>query len=258
MGKSNLEHNMNKHKKLADLRHFLSRYGLPHDRSAIPLGLEDADAVLDGGLRSGAQHEVFAEDWGASGFAACMAIRAMGKKPLFWIRPDYAAMEYGALSATGFLELGGDPEKLLLLRAANAEDALSATADILACPHMGAVVLELEGQAPALDLPASRRLGLIAEESGVTLFVLREGADARPSAAATRWQVRSQRARADDDDWGSPRYLAQLTRHRLGGLGEWIMEWNPQDGSFRQKTAHIGAVAATVFDRPADASYRFA
>jgi protein ImuA len=249
---------MNKQEKLANLRHFLSRCGLPHDRPAIPLGLADADALLGGGLKPGAQHEVFAEDWAASGFAACLAIRAMGKKPLFWIRPDYAAMEYGALSATGFLELGGDPEKLLLLRAANAEDALSAAADILACPHMGAVVLELEGQAHALDLPASRRLGLIAEESGVTLLILREGGDLRPSAATTRWQVQSQSALTDDDDWGSPRYLARLTRHRLGGLGEWIMEWNPQDGSFRQKTAHIGAVAAAPFDRPAGASYRFA
>ena len=249
---------MNKQEKLADLRHFLNRYGLPADRPAVPLGAPDADAVLGGGLRPGAQHEVFVEDWGASGFAACLAIRGMGKKPLFWIRTDYAAMEYGALSATGFLELGGDPEKLFLLRAANNEDALSAAADILACPHMGAVVLELEGKAPALDLSASRRLGLIAEESGVTLFILREGADARPSAAATRWQVRSLNARSDDDDWGSPRYLAQLTRHRLGGLGEWIMEWNPQDGSFRQEPAHHGAVAAAPFNRQADASYRFA
>jgi protein ImuA len=249
---------MNKDKRMADLRHFLSRYGLPHDRPAIPLGVAGADAVLGGGLRPGALHEVFAEDWGASGFAACLAIRAMGKKPLFWIRTDYAAMEYGALSATGFLELGGDPEKLLLLRAANTEDALSAAADILACPHMGAVVLELEGQAHALDLSASRRLGLIAEERGVTLVNLREGADARPSAAVTRWQVQSLNASADDDDWGSPRFRASLTRHRLGELGEWIMEWNPQDGSFRQKTAHIGAVAAASFDRPADASYRFA
>ena len=249
---------MNKQEKLADLRHFLNCYGLPPDRPAIPLGVGDADAVLDGGLRPGALHEVFADDWGAGGFATCLAIRAMGKKPLFWIRTDYAAMEYGALSATGFLELGGDPEKLFLMRTANAEDALSAAADILACPHVGAVVLELEGQAPVLDLSASRRLGLIGEESGVTLFILREGADARPSAAVTRWQVRSLNARPDNDDWGSPRYRAQLTRHRLGGLGEWIMEWNPHNGSFRQETAHHGAVAAAPFDRPADASYRFA
>lgn len=249
---------MNRKEKLADLRHFLSRYGLPHDRPAVPLGAADADAVLGGGLRPGALHEVFADDWGAGGFATCLAIRAMGKKPLFWIRPDYAAMEYGALSATGFLELGGDPEKLLLLRAANSEDALSAAADILACPHMGAVVLELEGKAPALDLSASRRLGLIAEESGVPLFILREGADARPSAALTRWQVRSQSSPSDNDDWGSPRFLARLTRHRLGALGEWTMEWDPQDGSFRQETAHHGAVAAPPFDRPADAFYRSA
>lgn len=247
---------MNKQEKLADLRHSLNKYALPSDRPPIPLGLADADAVLGGGLRPGAQHEIFAEDWGANGFATCLAIRAMGKKPLFWVRTDYAALEYGGLSATGFLELGGDPEKLLLLRAANNEDALSAAADILASPHMGAVMLELEGEVRALDLAASRRLGLIAEESGVTLLVLREGADARPSAATTRWQVRSLNARPTDDDWGSPRYLARLTRHRLGALNEWIMEWNPQDGSFREETAHIGAVAAASFDRPADTSRR--
>ena len=39
---------MNKVEKLADLRHFLARYGLPHDRPAIPLGLPAADAVLGG------------------------------------------------------------------------------------------------------------------------------------------------------------------------------------------------------------------
>jgi protein ImuA len=120
------------------------------------------------------------------------------------------------------------------------------------------VVLELEGEARVLDLAASRRLGLIAEESGVTLFVLREGAEARPSAAITRWQVRSLNARPEDDDWGSPRYLARLTRHRLGALSEWIMEWNPHNGSFREEAAHIGAVAAASFDRPAGTSYRFA
>jgi len=247
---------MNKHEKLADLRHFLRRYGLPHNRPAVPLGLAEADAVLDGGIKRGALHEVFAEDWGAGGFAACLAIRAMGRKPLFWIRTDYAALEYGALSATGFLELGGDPKNLLLLRAPNVEEALSAAADILACPHLGAVMLELEGHAHALDLAASRRLGLIAEESGVPLFLLREGADSRPSAATTRWQVKSLGSRAEDDDWGAPRFLAQLTRHRLGGSGEWIMEWNPQDGIFRQETAYPGAVAATSSHRPAEASFR--
>src|ERR1700744_37871 len=83
-----LEHIMNRNEKLADLRHFLAHYALPPDRPAVPLGLPAADAVLDGGLRRGALHEIYAGDWTAGGFAACLAIQAAGKKPLFWVRPD--------------------------------------------------------------------------------------------------------------------------------------------------------------------------
>ena len=248
---------MNKNEKLADLRHFLARYGLPHDRPAIPLGLPAADAVLGGGLRRGALHEVFAGDWGAGGFAACLAIQAMGqtrdKKPLFWIRPDYEALEYGALSATGLLELGGDPKNLFLLRAPDAGEALSATADILACPHVGAVVLEISGAPGCLDLVASRRLALLAEESGVTLFLLREGAVPEPSAAVTRWQVQSLSAHPDDDDWGSPRFIVRLTRHRLGVLGDFTLQWDIENAIFHDAAAHPGAMAATAADRPVEA-----
>jgi protein ImuA len=249
---------MNKCEKLADLRHFLARYGLPHDRPPIPLGLPAADAVLGGGLRRGAVHEVFAGDWGASGFAACLAIQATRqtkeKKPLFWVRPDYEALEYGALSASGLLELGGDPRNLFLLRAPDAGEALSAAADILACPHVGAVVLEMSGTPRCLDLVASRRLALLAEESGVTLFLLREGAMPQPSAAATRWQVQSLSSQVDDDDWGSPRFAARLTRHRLGGLGDFTLQWDIDNGIFRDASAYSGAVVAAPADRPAEAS----
>ena len=51
---------MNKSEKLADLRHFMARYGLPPERPPIPLGVPAADAVLGGGLRPGALHEVLA------------------------------------------------------------------------------------------------------------------------------------------------------------------------------------------------------
>lgn len=245
---------MNKIEKLADLRHFLARYGLPPDRPAIPLGLPAVDAVLGGGLRGGALHEVFADDWAAGGFAACLAIQAMGKKPLFWIRPDYEALEYGALSATGFLELGGDPRNLFLLRAPDAGEALSAAADILACPHVGAAVLEISGAPRCLDLVVSRRLTLLAEESGVTLFLLREGAMPEPSAAVTRWQVQSLSSRAEDDDWGAPRFTARLTRHRLGALSDFTLEWDINNAIFHDAAAYSGAVAAQAVDRPAEAS----
>ena len=132
-------------------------------------------------------------------------------------------------------------------------DALCAAADILACPHVGAVVLELCGAPRALDLVASRRLALLAEESGVTLFVLREGAAPEPSAAATRWEVQSLASHPEDDDWGAPRFSARLTRHRLGALCDFTLEWDVENGIFHP-AAHSGAVAAAPADRPAEAA----
>ena len=131
-----------------------------------------------------------------------------------------------------------------------------AAADILACPHVGAVVLEMSGAPRCLDLVASRRLALLAEESGVTLFLLREGAQPQPSAAATRWQVASLKSDPRDDDWGAPRFLARLTRHRLGALSDFILEWDSENGIFRNAAAHPGAVAAAAFDRPAEPSHQ--
>jgi protein ImuA len=233
---------MNKELQLATLRHVLARHSLPLPRPAVPLGHAAADAVLGGGLRPGAVHEVFAGDWGAGGFAILMAVRlaaaACGGRggPLFWVRSDYAALEYGALSPTGLAELGGDPQHLVLLRAKGAQDALAVAADILACPHVGCLLLEMEANPRVLDLTASRRLALAAEESGVSPVLLREGARPEPGAAHTRWRASSLASPPDDDDgntdWGNPRFAVELVRHRLGGLGKFLMEWDSQAGLF--------------------------
>jgi len=246
---SSIEHIMNKSAKLAELRHSLAQYGLPPDRMPVATGHPQADAVLGGGLRPGCVHEVFATGWSAGGFAVLLALQAARSKPLFWVRPDYEAMEYGAVSPNGLLELGGDPQGLILVRPRNAADALAAAHDILACPHVGALLLEMEGMPKCLDLVASRRLSLAAGESGVTAFVLRNGAKAEPSAALTRWQVASAPSHPGDDDWGSPVFDAQLTRHRAGGLGHFLMKWNLQHACF--ETADPGAVVRTPADRPA-------
>jgi protein ImuA len=203
---------------------------------------------LGGGLRPGALHEVFTSGWSAGGFAVLLALLAARTKPLFWIRPDYEAMEYGAISPNGLAELGGDPRQLILVRTKNTADALCAAGDILACAHVGAVLLEVEGMPKCLDLVASRRLAFAAGESGATIFVLRNGAQAQPSAALTRWQVTSAPSHADDDDWGNPVFAAGLTRHRLGGLGNFLMRWNPSNACF--ETADLGAVVSAPARRP--------
>jgi protein ImuA len=240
---------MNKSAQLAELRHFLARYGLPPERTPVATGHPQADAVLGGGLRPGSLHEVFAKGWSAGGFAVLLALLAAGRKPLFWVRPDYEAMEYGAVSPNGIAELGGNPQRLILIRTCNAADALSAANDILACPHVGALLLEIEGMPKCLDLVASRRLSLVAGESGVTVFLLRNGARPEPSAALTRWQAASVPSHAHDDDWGNPIFDAHLTRHRLGGLGNFLMQWNPEHVCF--ETADTGAVVRTPANRPA-------
>ena len=250
-----IEHTMNKSAKLAELRHSLARHSFHADQPPILLGNQALDGVLGGGLRPGALHEVFARGWGAGGFAVLLAFLAAGKSfngkggPLFWVRPDYEAMEYGALSPAGFAELGGDPRRLVMVKTRNPADALSAAGDILACPHVGALLLEMEGEPKCLDLVASRRLVLGAQESGVTAVMLRAGAIPEPSAALTRWQVTSAPSSPRNDDWGNPVFDVALVRHRQGGLGRFLLQWNPEHGRF--DTADTGAVAAAPADRQA-------
>ena len=75
---------------------------------------------------------------------------------------------------------------------------------------------------------------LLAEESGVTLFLLREGAQPEPSAAATRWQVRKRAVRSPMTTTGAIRFSTRsLIRHRLGGLGRFSScTWDREHGLF--------------------------
>lgn len=224
------------------------------------LGHADADAVLRGGLARGALHEIFARDAAACGFTACVAQLASGAKRVLWIVQDFSALEHGALSPSGFAELGIDPARLLLLRAADAADALRAGVDALSCTGLGAVIMEIAGNPKILDLVASRRLVLAAQNKNVTAFLLRQGAAAEPSAAQTRWQISASRSAATDD-WGMPRFEAELVRNRHGETGHWVMEWSCDDGVFRKpgvSAAHPGAVVRAPADGQAAAAARLA
>jgi len=248
-------------KKLEQTRqliHPILNEGRSHVRH--PLGHGDVDRILGGGLLLGAVHEIFAIDASASGFAVCAAQCASGPKRMLWIVQDFSALEYGMPVPTGFAELGIDPAHLLMLRAANAEDALRASIDALSCYGLGAVILEIAGNPKVLDLVASRRLVLAAQHKNVTMFLLRQGAVAEPSAAQTRWQVRSHRSAATDD-WGMPRFEAELVRNRQGETGHWVMEWSCDDGVFRKpdnQAAHSGFVVRAHADGSLAAAMRIA
>jgi len=233
-----------------------SRAGVAESNAAfprIPLGHRGADACLKGGLLCGALHEIFAAEAGseaaASGFAAALASHAGQGKKLLWIRQDFAALEYGELSATGFLELGLDPARIFLLRVCDAASALRAASDALSCGALGAVVIEIPGMPKLLDLVTSRRLTLAAARKGVSAFLLRFAAAPEASAAETRWLIRPSRS-PDKEDWGHPVFAAALARNRHGATGDWVMEWNCDEHSFYEPPAHRGAVVSVSADGP--------
>ena len=170
--------------------------------------------TLCGGLAVAAVHEVFAEGHqsaAATGFIAGLAGRVSPRRPLVWVRQDFSEIESGALSMSGLCELGLDPRLLVTVRAPDTDAALRTAADALACDALGAVVLEVWGQARQLDLVASRKLTLAAAASGVTALLLRMAAEPRPSTAETRWIVRA--AHSPPSALGAPGARPSSTRN---------------------------------------------
>jgi protein ImuA len=226
------------------------------DPQRVALGHDQADAMLQGGLTTGVLHEVFAaagrQAAAATGFvfglAGCISVR----RPLVVIRQDFAERETGALSPGGLAELGLDPRLMVTVRAPDVETSLRTAADALACDALGAVVLELWGDTPKLDLVGSRKLTLAAQASGVTALVLRIAAEPTPSTAETRWIVRTAPSLPGPawSAWGAPRFDAELIRNRHGQTGRWIMEWTCDAHRFSQPAADSQPVAAAPADRP--------
>ena len=244
--------------KLSELRAFLAKPELEDATPRIPLGHDAADAYLKGGLERGTLHEVYSaigHEAAATGFTAGLAMRVMENKHLLWIAQDFAATEFGALSATGLLELGFDPSRLLMLCVANADDGLRAASDALTCQALGAVVIEISGQPKILDLTTSRRLTLAAAQKAVTVFLLRFAAKPSASTAETRWLVHGASSLHQDENWGQPVFKVELMRNRHGQTGEWIMEWNGDERIFKApntdnqtaKADHRSLVSAAAY-----------
>jgi protein ImuA len=246
---------------LAALRGNIERieaHGGAYLPSRVALGHTEADATLQGGLALGAMHEVFADvgrqSAAATGFVAGLAGRASARRPLVWVRQDFSEIESGALSLSGWAELGLDSRTVVTVRAADADTALRIAADALACDALGAVVLEVWGEVRQLDLVASRKLTLAAQASGVTGLLLRMAAEPQPSTAETRWIVRAAHSpptsSAAWSAWGAPVFDAQLVRNRHGPVGRWIMEWKCDECLFAKPAADPQPVAATPAHRP--------
>ncbi len=233
----------------------LAAPAVPRLRDAVTFGLAPIDTWLGGGLVRGALHEVFAaspdDAATALGFAAMLAQRAGragGRQRILWVRHAASDARAGQLYPLGLAALGLNPAHLVLVRAADVLGVLRAAAEAARSTGLAAVLLELWGEAALLDLTASRRLSLAAEETATTVLLLRVAATPVPSAAASRWMVGALPSRPlAANAPGRPALAATLLRHRGGAaVNTWHLEWDHEQRCFRDydAAAQPGAVVS--------------
>lgn len=224
------------------------------------------DARLGGGLAGAALHEVVAahraDDGAAAGFAVALAARCAGDRPLVWIVEDCAATETGAPYRPGLAAHGLDPDRLVLVRTADARATLWACEEALRS-RAPVVLAELWG-AQHYGLAPSRRLLLAARAGRGIALLLHTGlsgkADALSSAADTRFAVAA---------CPSPRLASAGARLPIPGIAAFAVRllklraaagfdrdrvhalvWNPVRRCFDDHPSSVG-VSAAAADRPA-------
>ncbi len=204
----------------------------------LALGIAEADALLAGGLRRDALHEAYAEgrEDAAGALALALLITWLNytqdggqgeNRPIIWARElSGPSLPYGP----GLAELGIDPAVLTLLLLPDARAVLRAALDSVRQGAAGAVLIELCGRQPLLDLTATRRLALAAQQSSTMVWLVRGEAQPVPSAAHTRWHV----AHAPAVEGNRPAFDLTLLRQRGGPEGLHIrMEWDRDTASFQ-------------------------
>lgn len=215
-------------------------------------------------------HEIFAPADEAGGAACALALaldvlRAsppdeeaargvfLAEKPLLWVQDAASIRKTGRPYAPGLPS--ALRSRVIHVAVKDAADALFALEEGMRCRDLACVVGEIAGNPRALDLTASRRLGLAAERHGVPLFLVRHDAARDISSARMRWQVRSTmsplprwNALAPKAGPGVGSWHADLFRARAHAPGEWTLH---DDGYALIAEPASSAPAATTPDHGA-------
>ena len=244
------------------LGHTHASTGLDADeeQARIALGHDAMDAALRGGLARGACHDLHAgseaDIMAATGFALGLAARAKAGfskgGAIIRARQAFLDTEAGRIYPSGLVEFGINPARVTLLLAKDAKDVLQVALEAARCADVAVVLIELWGDARALDLTASRRLALAAREAGTCLLTLRVATEAQPSAAETRWRIRAAPSRAAPANApGAPAFAVTLERSRAGVPEQtWQVEWSRERGCFEPREAGDRINQASPLSRP--------
>lgn len=255
--------------------------------SHFTFGVAELDQALRGnaaqeGLPRAALHEIHSAEKGDRTNAAAMALllaercrslhgetmtESMESRSILWVSETGEARRQGKLYPPGLAELGLDPASIIHVDAPDTIAVLRAAADGVRSPAMGAVIVELAGKKPkGLDMTATRRLSLSAQQTGVLTLLLRSGTDQKdpaPTAAFSRWEVGAAPSLPlEANASGHPAFDITLLRHRSGLYGlSARLEWNRDDRIFRKQetvtaahfeTTDTGIVPSVSADRTGD------
>ena len=164
-----------------------------------------------------------------------LAAQAIRRGPCFWVQ-QISGVKQAILHPPGMAEMGFELEGCYQVHAASPLAALRAAADIARCGGIGAVLVQIEGNPRILDLTATRRLALAAEKNNAPVILLRSDATPMPSAAYSRWQIKSAASTAlSANAPGLPTFAAELLRHRkfMAGISA-VLEWDAHGRTMRE------------------------
>lgn len=236
----------------------------------LATGAARLDAALGGGVPLEALIEVHARqtrDAGAASgltLALCALLAHRRALPLLWVGPREMFREAGFPYAPGLAgHFGIAPGRLLFSQTPKLSDALWVAEEAAALTALAAVVVELPGNPRQLDLTATRRLHRRAREAGRPVILLREGAQAEPTAAPVRLVAgpalaakRRTLLGALDGSIGPPAFRVAVAKSRHSMPVEFTIEWNADERALRERrndergrAPDTGAVAALSADR---------
>jgi protein ImuA len=214
----------------------------------LPFGVAAIDRNLPwGGLPLGALHELGSagtegeEGAVAAAFLAGILARLAPERPVLW------CLKRADLHAPGLALHGLASQRLILARARNDQEILWAMEEGLHSTALAAIIGEVE----ALSAPASRRLQLAAETSGISGFVLpRQNLALAASSAVTRWRLGALpgSVASGEPGIGQPLWRVELLRCRGGVPAAWDVEACDATG--------LVALSAALADRPAPSQRR--
>lgn len=185
-------------------------------------------------LPAGLVQEVYtdgARDSGASlAFALTQAktLLTASRPAILYVQLAQDGQFFGLPYGPGLACFGLDPNRLVIVRAADMTEFLWTAEEATTCRAVAAIIAEVRGEPKLLNFTASRRLSLRASANRVSLFLLRYGQRRESSAGHLRWHLMAQRSGRhafDDRAPGKARWQLRLEKGRVADNQlDWMLE----------------------------------